>query len=81
MEPLTSESEGSELFADLCPPRQEATDLTTLPSAGLTPAGFGWVVASSAESRCTAWTYLFTAAVHPANLLVLLGATSSARAT
>jgi hypothetical protein len=51
-----------------CPPRRRATGLTTLPRPGLS----GLAVAPGARSRCTAWTYLFSAAIHPVNLLVFM---------
>jgi hypothetical protein len=36
-------------------------------------AGCGWVVANRRGSRRTGWTYLLNAAIHPSNLLMLIG--------
>jgi hypothetical protein len=71
MEPSTTQTAESDLFADPCPPRRSATDLA-LSGPGLTSASAGWVIAPRAGSRCTTWTYLANAAIHPTNLLVLM---------
>ena len=41
--------------------------------ANLSRASGEWVLAQSASSRRTGWTYLSNAAIHPSNLLLLIG--------
>ncbi len=42
------------------------------PGTGLARASFGGLVAPAGGSRCSAWTYVGDAAIHPANLVVLV---------
>jgi len=64
------ESSDQQIFSSVC----GKTDWTEPVGPGLTRASFGWVVAPGAGSRCTAWTYLANATIHPANLAVLVTA-------
>jgi hypothetical protein len=53
------------------PPGATANDPTNVPGRGV--AQTAWVIAPRAGLRCSARTYIANAAIHPANLFVLVG--------